>query len=152
MNPHLSVYKHQQVHHEVQQATPLKLVILLYDKAISLLRKGQLHLQRNELKAKGEALNRVIEIMSELQAVLNHQEGGEVAKNLDALYTFVIHSVTQANLYNKDAPIQSVLGVLEELRKGWKELESMAEHQLGQSSLVVGNAGKQSLPFVRMNP
>lgn len=133
MNSHLSVYKQQQVHHDVQKASPLKLIILLYDKAIALLRKAQLHLRRSELKDKGEALNRVIEIIGELQAVLNHEEGGEVAKNLDSLYSFVIQSVTQANLQNDEEPILGVLGVLEELRRGWKELETISKKQNHQT-------------------
>ncbi len=138
MNPHLSLYRQQQVQHDVQQASPIHLVVMLYDKAIALLRQSLLHLQRSELKAKGESLNRVVEILGELQAVLNREEGGSVAKNLDALYTFAIQSVTEANFRNDEKPLQSVLGVLEELRKGWRELEQITMKQKTQESELVG--------------
>lgn len=127
MNSQLQIYRQQQVQHEVEQASPVRLVVMLYDKAMSLLRQAVLHIDRNNVKAKGEALNRVVEIIGELQAVLNGEEGGVVAKNLDAMYEFMIRSVTLANLNNDPQPLDGVLKVLEELRKGWQELEQMTQ-------------------------
>ena len=105
MNPKLQIYRQQQVQHEIEQASPVRLVVMLYDKAVSLLRQSVLHIDRNNVKAKGEALNRVVEIIGELQAVLNREEGGLVAQNLDAMYEFMIQSVTLANLNNDSRPL-----------------------------------------------
>jgi flagellar protein FliS len=127
VNPKLQIYRQQQVQHEIEQASPVRLVVMLYDKAVSLLRQSVLHIDRNNVKAKGEALNRVVEIIGELQAVLNREEGGLVAQNLDAMYEFMIQSVTLANLNNDSRPLDGVLKVLEELRKGWQELEQMTQ-------------------------
>jgi len=127
VNSQLQIYRQQQVQHEVEQASPVRLVVMLYDKAMSLLRQAVLHIDRNNVKAKGEALNRVVEIIGELQAVLNGEEGGVVAQNLDAMYEFMIRSVTLANLNNDPQPLDGVLMVLEELRKGWQELEQMTQ-------------------------
>lgn len=84
-------------------------------------------MDRNNVKEKGEALNRVVEIIGELQAVLNREEGGVVAQNLDSMYEYMIQSVTVANLNNDPQPLEGVLKVLEELRKGWQELEQMTQ-------------------------
>ncbi len=127
MNSQLQIYRQQQVQHEIEQASPVRLVVMLYDKAMSLLQQAVLHIDRNNVKAKGEALNRVVEIIGELQAVLNGEEGGVVAQNLDAMYEFMIRSVTLANLNNDPQPLDGVLMVLEELRKGWQELEQMTQ-------------------------
>ena len=127
MNLQLQIYRRQQVQHEIEQASPVRLVVMLYDKAMSLLRQSVLHIDRKNVKAKGEALNRVVEIIGELQAVLNREEGGVVAQNLDAMYEFMIRSVTLANLNNDPQPLEGVLKVLEELRKGWQELEQMTQ-------------------------
>ena len=128
MNPKIQIYRQQQVQHEIEQASPVRLVVMFYDKAVSLLRQSVLHIDRNNVKAKGEALNRVVEIIGELQAVLNREEGGVVAQNLDAMYEFMIRSVTLANLNNDPQPLDGVLKVLEELRKGWQELELMTQN------------------------
>ena len=127
MNPQIQQYRQQQVQHDVEQASPVRLVVMLYDKAMALLRQSVLHIDRENVKAKGEALNRVVEIIAELQAVLNREEGGVVAQNLDSMYEYMIQSITMANLNNDPKPLNGVLTVLEELRKGWQELEQMTQ-------------------------
>lgn len=135
MNPQLQIYRQQQVQHEIEQASPVRIVVMLYDKAIALLRQAVQHIDRNNVKAKGEALNRVVEIIAELQAVLNREEGGVVTQNLDQMYEFMIRSITLANLNSDSRPLDGVLKVLEELRKGWQELDQMT--QSGEVSSVV---------------
>jgi len=65
VNPHLRMYRQQQVQHEVQQASPVQLVVMLYDRVISLSRQSLLHMEKGQMKEKGMSLNRVIEILSE---------------------------------------------------------------------------------------
>ncbi len=127
MNSHLRVYRQQQVQHEVQQASPVQLVVMLYDRAISLSGQSLLHMEKGQMKEKGMSLNQVIEILSELQRALNLEEGGTVAQNLDDLYTFLMKQVTVANLRNDPQPISTVLNVLEELREGWRGVQKMVQ-------------------------
>ena len=142
MNPQLQIYRQQQVQHEIEQASPVRLVVMMYDKAVALLRQSVLHMDRNNAKEKGEALNRAVEIIGELQAVLNREEGGVVAQNLDSMYEFMIRSVTLANLNNDPQPLGSVLKVLEELRTGWQELEQMTQDgEVGAVTSPLDGAG-----------
>lgn len=127
MNPHLRMYRQQQAQHEVQQASPVQLVVMLYDRAISLSRQSLLHMEKGQVKEKGMALNQVIEILSELQRALNLEEGGTIAQRLDDLYTFLLQQVTVANLRNDPQPISTVLNVLEELREGWRGVQKMVQ-------------------------
>lgn len=121
------MYRQQQVQHEVQQASPVQLVVMLYDRAISLSRQSLLHMEKGQVKEKGMALNQVIEILSELQRALNLEEGGTIAQRLDDLYTFLLQQVTVANLRNDPQPISTVLNVLEELREGWRGVQKMVQ-------------------------
>ncbi len=127
MNSHLRMYRQQQVQHEVQQASPVQLVVMLYDRAISLSGQSLLHMEKGQMKEKGMSLNRVIEILSELQTALNLEEGGTVVQRLDDLYTFLLQQVTVANLRNDPQPISTVVNVLEELREGWREVQKMVQ-------------------------
>ena len=121
------MYRQQQVQHEVQQASPVQLVVMLYDRAISLSRQSLLHMEKGQVKEKGMSLNRVIEILSELQTALNLEEGGTVAQRLDDLYSYLLQQVTVANLRNDPQPISTVLKVVEELREGWREVQKMVQ-------------------------
>ena len=129
MTAHLHLYRQQQVHHEVEQASPVKLILLLYDKEVFLLRQALVKLKAGDVAKKGEAILKATDILSELKAILNLEEGGEIAVQLDNLYTFMVQQLTVANLENEPGPITSVLKIVEELREGWRELEQMARSE-----------------------
>ncbi len=107
---------------QVKFASPVDLIVMLYDRAIQSLKSCSDSLKGGEtdLKAKGLALCRAVDIISELQSVLDRKRGGEIAQNLDKLYTYMLEKLTIANYENNQASIQEVTRLLEELREGWK--------------------------------
>ena len=136
MTAHLHLYRQQQVQHEVEQASPVKLTLLLYDKEVFLLRQALVRLKEGEVAKKGEAILKATEILSELKAILNLEEGGEIAIQLDNLYTFMVQQLTAANLGNQPEPITGVLKIVEELREGWRELEQMEKAEATAGTLT----------------
>jgi flagellar protein FliS len=68
--------------------------------------------------------------VSELLAALNHEKGGEIASNLDALYRFVLDSITRANVEGDRAAIRPILQILETLLSGWHEIEGRRDLEL----------------------
>jgi flagellar protein FliS len=56
-------------------------------------------------------------------ASLNLEQGGEIAKNLQRLYSYMFNELIDANL-NKDAKrVEHVLHLLRELRVGWQGIK-----------------------------
>jgi len=122
---HLHLYRQQQVQHEVDQASPVKLILLLYDREVFLLRQALVKLKEGDVAKKGEAILKATDILSEFKAILNLEEGGDLAAQLDNLYTFMVQQLTVANHENNPEPITAVLKIVEELREGWRELEQL---------------------------
>ena len=125
MTAHLHLYRQQQVQHEVDQASPVKLILLLYDREVFLLRQALVKLKDGDVAKKGEAILKATDILSEFKAILNLEEGGDLAAQLDNLYTFMVQQLTVANHENNPEPITAVLKIVEELREGWRELEQL---------------------------
>ncbi|MCZ6799851.1 MAG: flagellar export chaperone FliS [Nitrospirae bacterium] len=125
MTAHLHLYRQQQVQHEVDQASPVKLILLLYDREVFLLRQALVKLKEGDVAKKGEAILKATDILSEFKAILNLEEGGDLAAQLDNLYTFMVQQLTVANHENNPEPITAVLKIVEELREGWRELEQL---------------------------
>lgn len=113
---------------QVKFASPITLVLLLYDRAIQCLKVcgDSLKGEETDLKAKGLALCRAVDIIAELQSVLDRQRGGEVAQQLDKLYSYMLEKLTVANYENNTAAILEVTKLLEELREGWRGAASQA--------------------------
>jgi flagellar protein FliS len=115
-------------HGQVSSAGPLRIIVLLYEAAIHACRTAEERF--DEPRARGESLGRAHSIVSELLAALNHEKGGEIASNLDALYRFVLDSITRANVEGDRAAIRPILQILETLLSGWHEIEGRRDLEL----------------------
>jgi len=99
-----------------------RLVVMLYDGAIKFLKLAVQELEAGNYAAKGQYINRAQDIISELNAVLNMDAGGEIAQNLRKLYDFMSRHLNQANMKRDPKMIQEVIGLLEELNQSWRAI------------------------------
>ncbi len=99
-----------------------RLIVMLYDGAIKFLRLAIKELENNNFETKGRYINKAIDIINELNAVLDMNAGGEIASNLRKLYIFMINRLSQANLKCDPQLIRDVIKLMEELNQSWKAI------------------------------
>ncbi|MER3472743.1 MAG: flagellar export chaperone FliS [Armatimonadota bacterium] len=109
---------------QVDTASPVRLIVMLYDGAIRFLRQGQSAMQRGDREKQNDYLVRAQRILAELTSSLNLEEGGEIAVNLMALYQFMTEQLVLANLQDDVGKVQKVREMLEGLREAWAQAES----------------------------
>jgi flagellar secretion chaperone FliS len=112
----LTAYKQTQV----QSRTPLELVVMLYDGALRFSADARGAIERGDIVARRNALDRTMAIISELQSTLNLEQGGDIARQLDGLYDFMTRRLLDAAIHNTVAPIDEVRTLLETLRDAWR--------------------------------
>ena len=95
---------------------------MLYDGAIRFLNQTIEAMERGDLKAKRDAMSRSMAILAELQGMLDHEQGGEVAASLDSLYTYMIERLTTANAERDTKPVAEVVRLLAGLRDAWSQV------------------------------
>jgi flagellar protein FliS len=66
-------------------------------------------------------LTRCQAIVTELQLSLDRNRGGEIAGNLDALYTYCLEQLRLATRDRAPAPLEICRTVLRELREAWSQ-------------------------------
>lgn len=108
----------------VETASPLKQIILLYEKAIITLKEIKDDIDRNDLKSKIEHLAKVTDIIASLDSSLDFEKGGEIAKNLHLLYDFIDRSLVSVHAKNDKQLIDDLVEILENLKSGWEGIES----------------------------
>ena len=101
-----------------------RLIVMLYDGAIKFLRLAIREIENNNYEAKGRYINKAIDIINELNAVLDMDAGGEIAGNLRKLYIFMINRLSQANLQSDPQLIRDVIKLMVELNQNWKAITS----------------------------
>ncbi|MCA9460646.1 MAG: flagellar export chaperone FliS [Nitrospira sp.] len=111
---------------QVQTASPVQVVVLLYDGTIQAMKLAQEGMRKNHREDKARFLGRALRVVSELSATLNMEQGGVVAKDLRRVYEYVIHELTQANLLNKPERLDGPIRCLGVIREAWQELAVQA--------------------------
>ncbi|WP_333896538.1 flagellar export chaperone FliS [Mixta calida] len=119
----IQAYAQVGVESAVMSASPHQLVVLLFDGALSAMKKATILMEQGDIPGKGQALSKAINIISNgLRAGLNHEAGGEIAGNLDDLYEYMTRRLLQANLNNDLAAIEEVERLLTNIADAWKEI------------------------------
>jgi flagellar protein FliS len=110
----------------VQSRSPLELVVMLYDGALRFLDQAAVAMDARDMPAKAAALTRAFAILGELQSTLNVRDGGELARQLDALYSHMHDRLVDANVQRSSAPIREVITLLTPLRDAWAQVATPA--------------------------
>lgn len=104
-------------------ASPVGLVVMLYDGALRFMEQGKRAMAEGNLERQDYYLQKAQRIVTELMKSLDMQRGGEIARNLLGLYTFVQGELVTANIEDKPAAVDNAMRTMRELREGWVEIE-----------------------------
>lgn len=118
-----NAYRQVGVQSGVTDASPHALVQMLFDGLMQRLHAARGELLRGDVQAKGAHLGQAVQIMGEgLKASLNREQGGELARNLNALYDYCIRALTLANLHSDVKRVEEVIALVEPVARGWTEI------------------------------
>lgn len=106
----------------VHDASPHKLIALLFDSCQENLAIAKGAIDRKEIKKKAEAIKKAMDIVVRLQASLDFEKGEQIAIRLDDLYTFCTNRLALANAMDDVTMIDDVYRVIAELKAGWTSI------------------------------
>lgn len=107
----------------VNGASPVQLVIMLYDGALRFMEAGKHAMIAKDLDKQNHNLQRAQKIVLELMSCLDMEKGAEISKNLLALYSYAFEQLVQANMKDDPAGIDRSIKIFSELRESWVEIE-----------------------------
>jgi flagellar protein FliS len=99
-----------------------RLIVMLYDGAIRFMKLAIKELEAGDFQAKGRYINRAQDVISELNAVLDTDGGGEIAQNLRKLYLFMNRRLSQANSARDPEMVREVMTLMDELAQGGRAI------------------------------
>jgi flagellar protein FliS len=106
---------------QIETASPLELVIKLYDGAIRFINQAKKSLETKNLPLADDSFRRAQDIIDELNVTLN-MDAGEIAVNLRNLYVFIRQMLVEANVKKDGKNLDDLLQLLITLRSAWSEL------------------------------
>jgi flagellar protein FliS len=126
----------------VQGATPLGLVVMLYDGAIAALQRAVAAIEAHDIETKCAHLKRAQAIIAQLEGSLNFELGGKVAQTLKSFYVYSRAQALKANLENSPEILRSLIEKFSTTREAWYQ----ADHQPPPSPTTAAGAGSPHAP------
>jgi flagellar secretion chaperone FliS len=108
---------------EALSRSPMELVVMLYDGALRFVAQAEAAADK---RARTRAVSRAIAIITELHNTLNVREGGDVAAELDRLYSFMHGRLIDVTMKGDTGALDDVRKVLITLRDGWSQVAAGA--------------------------
>lgn len=107
----------------IETADQKTLILLCYDEAIRSLELAKEFYLRKDYEKKAREIIRAQGLIGELLTSLNMEDGGQIAKNLSAIYTFILNQITVADLKQDFKSFDKIMWMLKELRSAWASIE-----------------------------
>ena len=120
--PGLSAYTQTNIESIVHDATPHKLIEMLFKGAKDALSQAVGAIERKDFEAKSKKISKAAEIILNLQTYLDKEKGGEVSDNLNELYTYMATVLIDANRTNDIEKLREVSALLDTVAGGWASM------------------------------
>ena len=125
----MAQYRSVQSRGTVMDASPTRLIQLALEHVLAQLTVARGCMERiqrsrqvRDVVDKGEAVKKVNGLLGELAGALDMERGEEIAKNLLALYSYMMTRLTVANLHNDMLIIDEISKLVREIKTGWDEV------------------------------
>lgn len=115
----LNQYQSVDIESRLATADPHHQISLLLDGALKRIAIAGGATRRGDVAMKGKALGKAIDIIDSLRAMLDHDRGGSISDNLEALYSYMVRRLTEANRQNDPDIMAEVSRLLGEIKSGW---------------------------------
>ncbi len=119
-------YQKVRSHGQVAEASPTRLVQVVYEHVLSNLTTAhgcmlriRNNLPYNDVVTKCKAMGKAVRLIGHLDATLDMEKGGKISENLHNLYLYMLGRLTQANAENDAGIVQEVIVLVSTVKKGW---------------------------------
>ena len=124
MNPYANAHQ-AYTESSVLTAPPEKLVVMLYDGAIRFLNVAAAAMRNGDQVQARERIRKADAILDQLNFSLDMSHG-ELPARLRSIYLFCKRHLIQANIHKDPVAIETVVGLLAELREAWDKISRNA--------------------------
>lgn len=107
---------------EVAYASPHRLVQMLMEGALDKVATAKGQIGRGDLEGKSRHITWAISIINGLRSSLDMDAGGEIAVNLDDLYSYMTRRLIDANVENSPDALDEVSSLMLEIKGAWDSM------------------------------
>ena len=128
MNPMRALRQYQNVTAQAQtsEASPHRLVQMLMQGVLDRLAQAKGAIARKDVPGKGLAITRAVALIGGLREGLDMTNSAKQVARVDALYTYMMTRLTEANIKTDPKLIDEVAGLMITVKEGWDAIAPVA--------------------------
>src|SRR5208282_4951162 len=138
MSQELTAYRQM----AVETASPVELVITLSDILVKELKQVIASIHDHDIEIRVKHSNRALLALQELDLMLDFEHGGETAKELARVYSYVRAKLIESQIKLNPALVERQIEFIQQIRQAWQE--SANSTKIAESSM----AGEIPVPAV----
>ncbi|WP_445571496.1 flagellar export chaperone FliS [Pseudomonas sp. E102] len=121
MNPMLALRQYQKIGAQAQtsEASPHRLVQMLMEGGLDRIAQAKGAMERKDIANKGVLISKAIGIVGGLREGLDLENQAESVAELDALYTYMMKRLAEANAKTDPKILDEVADLLRTVKEGW---------------------------------
>lgn len=123
MSQELSAYRQT----AVETASPVELVIMLSDILVKELQQVIASIYDHDIEERVKRSNRALLALQELDLMLDFEHGGETAKELARVYSYVRAKLIESQIKLNPAILERQIEFLQQIRQAWQESANTAK-------------------------
>jgi flagellar protein FliS len=116
-------YKKINVETSIENATPLRIIQMLYTGAIRKSFEAKGAIERKDHIHKSELISGVVAIVMELERSLDSTHAPQITANLAGLYSYIREVALEANMSNDADKMEEIANLLITVKEGWDSIE-----------------------------
>jgi len=128
----------------VHSATPIELVVILFDAAIEDMRRAVSAIQASDVEERANAVRHAMLILQQLQGTLDFERGGQVAKQFEQFYNLIRAKLLESQLRNSLELMGQQIQFMSKVCDCWVEAKQRIEPTPPAPSAVLSRVPAQS--------
>ena len=128
----------------VQGATPIDLVVILYDAAIEDMRRALTAMGQGEIEVRTAAAQHALIVLQQLQGTLDFERGGSSARQFEQFYNVIRAKLLEAQLRGSPELMQQQIRFMSEVRDCWLQAKRMLQPRQGSGAVLASAAASNT--------
>ena len=107
----------------VEGASSVGMVTMLYDRLVADLQRAIEAIRQRDIETRCAQMKHAFLIVQQLEGSLDHENGGEAARNLAALYSYARAKMLEAQIKEDVRTLEKLIGHFVEVRGAWQQVD-----------------------------
>jgi flagellar secretion chaperone FliS len=121
-------------------ATPIELVVMLYDKALEDMRQALTAMLQSAIESRSKHIGHALIVLQQLQGTLDFEHGGVAARQFEQFYNLVRAKLLESQMRNSAELLREQIRYVSEVRNCWLEANRVLQPRLVPGTMPAAGA------------